>query len=118
MKIDQKTFRALIPEDKHPGLTFWAAARIVQRTYCGPMTVHSLCPGLCSECQAFLLPAFDLAYARNPEALLTYGLKMAYIRFKEAANQKPELKPETSFFAPVPENPFERIAREVTPPTR
>ncbi len=118
MKIEQKTFRALIPEDKHPGLTFWVATRLVQRTYCGPMTVHSLCPGLCSECQAFLLPAFTLEFARNPEALLTYNLKMAYIKFKEAANQKPELKPETSLFAPVPENPFQRIAREVTPPSR
>ncbi len=118
MKIDQQTFRALIPEDKHPGLTFWAAARIVQRTYCGPMTVHSLCPGFCTQCQLFLQPAFDLECARNPEALLTYNLKISDSKFKEAANQKPEPKPETSLFAPVPENPFQRIAREVTPPSR
>jgi hypothetical protein len=117
MQIDQKTFRALIPSSKHAGLTFWRAARIVQRTWCGPMTVHSLCPGFCAQCQSHLLDAFQLETARNPEALLTYNLKLAYSKFKEIANQKPEPKTMTSLFVPAPENPFERIAREATSPS-
>ena len=112
MQIDQKTFNSLIPQEKLAGLSFWNATAMVDRFYCGPLTVHSICPGICSQCQDRLLDAFNLTEARNPAALLTYSLKVAVAKYKEVAHEKQVTKRDTSLF-PVTESPFERILNEI-----
>ena len=111
MLIPKAEFLAMIPEEKMR-MNSWYAHAIVRNRYCSLMTVRSLCPGVCSECKARLLDAFQLGDARSPSALLTWKLRQAVTVLAEKANAKPEYKPKTNLLGiQASENPFEAFTK-------
>lgn len=85
MNITQPILLSFVPvEDMR--MNFWYAHGIVKKQYCGPMTARGLCTGVCENCKAGLIKAFQLKEARSPSALLTWTLKTAIVEAQEKAN--------------------------------
>ncbi len=107
MLIPKAEFMAMIPKEKMR-MNFWYAHAIVRNRYCSLMTVHGLCPAVCSECKERLVEAFRLEDAVSPSALLTWKLRQAVSVLAEQASAKIEYKPKTNLLGiQASENPFE-----------
>lgn len=108
MKTTWKKLHHFIPD--LAGIRIGTALGIVQRIYCGPMTVKGMCTGECDNCALSLAAAFQLKGARNAEALLTYNIKKVVAENQEAFFQKPLVivKKTDRYGLPTPEkDPFE-----------
>ena len=117
MKIAAGTLMRIIPENRRAGIRGAVALEIVHRQYCGPMTVRGFCPQDCQFCQPALDDAFQLAEANNPQALLTYRLKLQLANAQDRAGDHRAERKTDAYGLPVPEgNPFELLKSQYESP--
>jgi hypothetical protein len=112
MNISQKTLREMIPPEKLR-MEFWTATAIVQKRYCGPLTIQGICTQNCEDCKARLLGAFQLGDARSPTALLNWRLRDVVARAIEEARPVEKFVPKKDKYGSLQtsENPFEALLR-------
>lgn len=111
MKIPQKIFKEMeIDTDSFEN--FWSAHGLVKKHYCGPMTVHRLCPQECMKCRANIAEGLDVRFARNPYAVAVIRFRTILARLKE--QRQIEYKQPRDEFGQVSDtgNPFEKLMEE------